>query len=488
MTRGAHAQLCIKISKTYRYLIKIATPADLQHLLNLGAMISVYHKALHIQNYSTTAALELQGDYDKAISNLCIHNDACPLMFNTILALCLLRLAGKRKSGEAVDSDVRAILNVLRKELGQVDMVGVAYDNPEGSKASNNRIVKTIAETKLGITVPDLHLLRQLDDALKFELHLTVHQSAMPVLCSTDYAHGVYDPRIKNERVTTSHVDMQQSVTHMETLFSESFKANYSPERIGTMDASVCAILCPLLGLDDEVHPVISTFGRKKTMDPTAYEMVRQQRLKNLEKGRATIATALAKRFTNENRTPKEQGIIDKMEANWDKNSAMWWKYNNGKALLPDEEAIILSHPRKAWKLNNDGRQDEMDEWQRKTVKAQRKGGESKSAKKVAAVKANGSKKRDAEQVRLKREGEAGRLDVDKIICRQCSVYDRYVEVKSTHQLPRGKHRSTIAAPLTENANYPLPRESRHGYRCGTCGGEKQTQWKMSNVFHRKRR
>ena len=123
MTRGAHAQLCIKISKTYRYLIKIATPADLQHLLNLGAMISVYHKALHIQNYSTTAALELQGDDDKAISNLCIHDDACPLMFNTILALCLLRLAGKRKSGEDIDSDVRAILNVLRKELGQVDMV-----------------------------------------------------------------------------------------------------------------------------------------------------------------------------------------------------------------------------------------------------------------------------------------------------------------------------------------------------------------------------
>ena len=83
--------------------------------------------------------------------------------------------------------------------------------------------------------------------------------------------------------------------------------------------------------------------------------------------------------------------------------------------------------------------------------------------RKVAAVKANGSKKRDAEQVRLKREGEAGRLDVDKIICRQCSVYDRYVEVKSTHQLPRGKHRSTIAAPLTENANYPLPRDSKSG-------------------------
>ena len=100
-------------------------------------------------------------------------------------------------------------------------------------------------------------------------------------------------------------------------------------------------------------------------------------------------------------------------------------------------------------------------------------------------MKANGSKKRDAEQVRLKREGEAGRLDVDKIICRQCNVYDRYVEVKSTHQLPRGKLRSTIAAPLTENADYPL---LTSGYRCGTCGGEKQRQWKMSNVFHRKRR
>ena len=135
---------------------------------------------------------------------------------------------------------------------------------------------------------------------------------------------------------------------------------------------------------------------------------------------------------------------------------------------------------------------------QKKTGKAQQdgiaRGGRSKSTKKVAAVKKNGSSARDREQERLKKGGKDGSLNVDKIVCGVCNVYELFHEVKHDQQKDNYRvPRSTISLPLKMNAKYPLGHNSKGfaiNYRCGyeMCSkkGKAHAKFIMGNESFRK--
>ena len=234
----------------------------------------------------------------------------------------------------------------------------------------------------------------QKSTGLSIELNFTMRPNQLFTLSiSSAYAvkERIYDERIESQDVVTTKARVLAVVPHTASTFTESFRANYSEEKIKTFDRSYSTLYGPILitNYDGTVVSVLTDFG--DGMSDQSYELVHAQRLQWLEEGRAKLADIRRRSNANEFLTEEEQECIDRMNENYENMSDMWKRYNSGGDVTPEEMVIILrvteggekggATNKAAWDTAADARDDD----QKRIVKAQQEGGEKGGATNKAA-------------------------------------------------------------------------------------------------------
>ena len=345
MSKEELAQYIMDAEMALRLKILLAVPEDMRHLLTFGTKPNPGHQCLTGQNYPATHELERQSQADREILNLCLADDGCVSLVNLIFPLALLDMVYGKGKKVADIPEFRA--GVLSK-MGQFDISCAGYDNLDGTQSGNRRVVDTLTkQMHESMTRSDFYMIMQKDLGFRLELnHIIRPDLKMVVSFSTAYVtkEELYDERIKSQDVETNLALFVRVVSHTASIYSESFRANYSPEQIKEMDGSLSKLLCPIVLPDNNgeiVYPLLSDFGDKSKMSCQSYELMHEERLKNLVKARQVWAEILRKVKAGEPLTKKEQKSVDKFDEHHANTRDMWKRFNSGGDVTPQELSII---------------------------------------------------------------------------------------------------------------------------------------------------
>jgi len=391
MPKDELAQYIMDAEMALRLKILLAVPEDMQNLLTFGTKLNPGHQCLTGQNYPATHELERQSQEDREILNLCLPDDGCVNLLNVILPLALLDMV--YGEGKKV-ADIPEFRTGILSKMGQFDISCAGYDNLDGTQSGNRRVVDALAKKMhKSMTRSDFYLVQQKGLGFRIELNHTIRPDLKMVISfSTAYVtkEDLYDERLKSQDVETKLALFLRVVTHTASIYSEGFRANYSPKQIKEMDSSFSKLLCPIVlpGYDGEIYPLLTDFGDKSKMSHQSYELVQKQRDENLTKARQVWAEILRKAKANEPLTKKEQKSVDKFNKHHAKTSDMWKRFNSGKDVTPHELSIIRkvtkggekggekggATVKAAWDKYHDGEWEEMSLEQQSIIIAQQEG------------------------------------------------------------------------------------------------------------------
>jgi len=418
MPKDELAQYIMDAEMALRLKILLAVPEDMQNLLTFGTKLDPGHQCLTGQNYPALHELERQSQADREILNLCLADDGCVSLLNLTLPLALLDMfygEGKKVT------DIPEFRTGILSKMGQFDISCAGYDNLDGTQSGNRRVVDALAKKMhKSMTRSDFYLVQQKGLGFRIELNHTIRPDLKMVISfSTAYVtkEDLYDERLKSQDVETKLALFLRVVTHTASIYSEGFRANYSPGQINEMDSSLSKLLCPIVLPDyngEIVYPLLTDFGDKSKMSHQSYELVQKQRDENLTKARQVWAEILRKAKANEPLTKKEQKSVDKFNKHHAKTSDMWKRFNSGKDVTPHELSIIRkvtkggekggATVKAAWDTAADARDDE----QKAIVKAQQEGGEKGGATVKSAWDTAADARDDDQKAIVKAQQEGG--------------------------------------------------------------------------------
>jgi len=417
MPKEELAQYIMDAEMALRLKILLVVPEDMQNLLTFGTKLNPGHQCLTGQNYPALHELERQSQADREILNLCLADDGCVSLINLTLPLALLDMV--YGEGKKVD-DIPEFRTGILSKMGQFDISCAGYDNLDGTQSGNRRVVDALAKKMhKSMTRSDFYIIMQKCLGFRIELNHTIRPDLKMVISfSTAYVtkEDLYDERLKSQDVETKLALFLRVVTHTASIYSEGFRANYSPKQIKEMDSSFSKLLCPIVlpGYDGEIYPLLTDFGDKSKMSHRSYELVQKQRDENLTKARQVWAEILRKAKANEPLTKKEQKSVDKFNKHHTKTSDMWKRFNSGGYVTPQELSTIRkvtkggekggATVKAAWDTAADARDDK----QKKIVKAQQEGGEKGGATVKAAWDTAADARDDKQKAIVKAQQEGG--------------------------------------------------------------------------------